>query len=227
MKPLQPKVPGSLNPFAAEVLAALKDHPESCAITIGGGVALQHYVDYRQTVDLDAWWAGEARAEARRLIRDVVSAVAGRHGLAARTRSWGETESYEILRGNRKVFSFQISRRDVQLDPPLPSEWPPVTIETLRDNLGAKMNALVERGAPRDFVDVFEVCRRGLATPEDCWQSWLAKNPGQRLEEAKAKVLGRLSVIEARRPLSAIPDEGGRRAAQDLRDWMKGSFCRK
>src|SRR5262245_14445337 len=201
MKELDPRVPEHLNPFAGEVLEALKGHPESRGIIIGGGIALQHYLDFRKTVDLDAWWAGSAEEAARHLLGVVIERVAGSHGYSARTRRWGETESYEILDGSRKVFSFQISKRDVQLDQPLPSHWPPVVIESFRDNLGAKMNALVERGAPRDFVDVFEVCQRGLATVDECWLTWTAKNPGQSAREARAKVLGRLSAIEARRPL--------------------------
>jgi hypothetical protein len=227
MKPLDPKIPANLNAFAAEVLDGLRGHRESQRIILGGGVALQHYLDFRSTVDLDAWWGGEDRDDTRRLLHRVLSEVAAKHGLSLRTRSWGDTESYEILRGKQKVFCFQISRRDVQLDPPVDSAWPPVLLETFRDNLGAKMNALVERGAPRDFVDVFEVCKRGLAGDEECWRTWMAKNPRQSLKEAKAKVLERLSVIEARRPLDRMAVESERRASEELRSWMKRTFCRQ
>jgi hypothetical protein len=151
--------------------------------------------------------------------------VAASHGLELGTRSWGETQSYELKRGAKKIFSFQISLRDVQLDAPLASAWDPVKIETFRDNLGAKMNALVERGAPRDFLDTHEVCRRGLVTENGCWEAWSDKNPGQRFEEAKAKVLHHLEAIELRRPLASIPAVDERKAAQDLRQWVRESLC--
>lgn len=39
---------------------------------------------------------------------------------------------------------------------------------------GALGLSLVERGAPRDFRDIFEVCRNGLRTPaEPAWPSKL------------------------------------------------------
>jgi len=34
------------------------------------------------------------------------------------------------------------------------------------------MVALVERGAPRDFLDIYTVCQAGLVTLEECWELW-------------------------------------------------------
>ena len=46
-----------------------------------------------------------------------MQAIASRDGLEYRRRSWGETESLELLRRNvREQFSFQISRRTVAFD---------------------------------------------------------------------------------------------------------------
>ena len=36
------------------------------------------------------------------------------HGLRLLKRSWGETESYEFLKGQEKVFSFQITTSRVE-----------------------------------------------------------------------------------------------------------------
>lgn len=226
MKTPQPVVPGDLHPLAREILDLLRDQPDAAAITIGGGVALQHYLNRRQTVDLDAWWTGEATPGARQLLQETMSAMAERHAWTMRRRTWGDTESYELVRGSQKVFAFQISRRSVNLDPPLSSHWPPVALETFRDNLGSKMNALVERGAPRDFVDVFHVCTHALVTPGECWDVWAAKNPQASALEARAKILERLSAIEARRPLPAIAGEVERAASARLRDWVKQVLCR-
>lgn len=43
--PPEPKVPENLNPMAREILDRLKGRPEAHAIVLGGGVALQHYLD--------------------------------------------------------------------------------------------------------------------------------------------------------------------------------------
>ena len=34
------------------------------------------------------------------------------------------------------------------------------------------MNALIQRGAPRDFRDICAICHSQLATPRQCWQLW-------------------------------------------------------
>lgn len=92
-------------------------------------------------------------------------------------RMAGHDEAAEIvIGGGQKVFSFQISRRTVYLDEAIPAEWQPVWIETLRDNAASRMVALVERGAPRDLRDIYELCHRGLLTVAECWRLWLLKN---------------------------------------------------
>lgn len=49
---------------------------------------------------------------------------------------------------------------------------PPILIETVRDNVASKMNALVDRGAPRDFLDIRAVIVKGLVSVEECWALW-------------------------------------------------------
>jgi predicted nucleotidyltransferase component of viral defense system len=153
--------------------------------------------------------------------------VADRNGLDIAVRSWRDTTSFELKeRGSkREVFSLQIARRTIELAPALESAWPPVKIEAFSDNLAAKMNALVDRGAPRDLVDVHEVCRRDLATIDGCWALWRRKNPGAAIDEAKLKVLHGLEALEARRPLHRIPDAAGREAARAVRDWVRSMLC--
>jgi len=101
---------------------------------------------------------------------------------------WGDTESYELLQDRRKVFSFQISSRTRYLDTPGDAQWAPVLIETLRDNVASKMVALVERGAPRDMRDVYELCTREMLTIDECWQLWRDKKPGMRHSHGRALV---------------------------------------
>ncbi len=132
----QPTPPERLHPFARALLESLAGHPEAAEIVIGGGVALSHYLEYRDTVDLDAWWKTEPRADVLALLEETMRAIASRSGLGYHRRSWGETESLELLRDGIKLFSFQISRRTLALDEAIPSRWQPVGIETLRDNVG-------------------------------------------------------------------------------------------
>ncbi|MEW6752783.1 MAG: nucleotidyl transferase AbiEii/AbiGii toxin family protein [Candidatus Latescibacterota bacterium] len=225
MQQLRPTPPAVLDALAAAVLARLQGHQAASHLVLGGGVALQHYCPYRPTVDVDGWWLDRARQETEALLDQVVRSLARERGLTYRRRTFGDTQSYELAAGGRTIFTVQVSVRSVAIDEPLPSAWPPVQIESFRDNLGAKMSALVGRGAPRDFTDVFEVCRRQLASEGDCWSLWRLKNPGQDATEAKARVLHHLEQLAARRPLADIPAGEERERAERLRAWVRRSLC--
>lgn len=220
-----PKPPGNLHPLSRELLESLAGHAEAAEIVIGGGVALSHYLEYRSTVDLDAWWRAEPRADVLALVEAEMRGIASRHGLEYRRRSWGETESLELLRGGLKQFSFQISRRTLALDDALPSLWQPVGIETLRDNVASKMTALVQRGAPRDFLDIYHLCIRDVTNMSDCWRSFTEKNPGTSVAEAKRKIIARLAMIEATRPLETIEPAEARAQAASVREWYYRVFA--
>jgi hypothetical protein len=226
MRDLRPTPPANLNPYARELLDALAGHPEAAQIVLGGGVALSHYLEYRTTVDVDAWWRAEANPETRALAGKLMQDLAVRHGLQFRLRSWGETESYELLSEGRKVFSFQISGRTRYLDAPLQGSWTPVMIETLRDNVASKMTALIERGAPRDLRDIYELCTRRLLDIEECWQLWRDKDAARDELEARDKVLFHIERLELQRPLQKIASPHERESAAALRQWFRTDFCR-
>lgn len=220
-----PKTPDNLHPLSRELLESLAGHDEAAEIVIGGGVALSHYLEYRDTVDLDAWWRTEPRSDVLAFLEASMQALASRHGLEYRRRSWGETESLELLRGSLKQFSFQISRRTLSLDDAMPSLWQPVCIETLRDNVASKMTALVQRGAPRDFLDIYQLCASNVVSMADCWSSFTAKNLGVTIDEAKRKILARLAMIEATRPLDSIQPGEAREQAARVREWYYSVFA--
>lgn len=226
MRHPQPHPPANLNPFAGEVLQKLAGRPAAADIVLGGGVALAHYLDYRDTFDLDAWWAAGPTPAARKLLAEVMQAVANAHGLTLATRSWGETTSLELIDGQRKVFSLQIAARDRYLDAPLDAAWPPVRIETLRDNVASKMTALVERGAPRDLRDVHELCRRGLVTVAECWELYHRKHSILPSGEAATKVLHAVERLNMQRPLDTIAESSERAQAEAVRQWYRDVFCR-
>ena len=82
------------------------------------------------------------------------------------------------------------------------------------------MNALVNRGAPRDFLDVFSVIMAGLATVDDCWDWWQRKNPATELNLAKAQVLKHLASLELRNPAAQLAEEQRERTEQRRR-WFR------
>lgn len=224
MQNILPKVPQNLNPFSRELLESLAGHAEAAEIVLGGGVALSHYLEYRQTVDLDAWWRASPRPEVLAFVEKAMQALATKHGLDYRRRTWGETESLELLRGSQKQFSFQISQRTHYLEQPVPAEWLPLCIETLRDNVASKMTALVERGAPRDLRDIHELCQQGITSISECWEMWQHKNPQRQAPEGPEKVLFYIEKLELMRPVEKLPPMDRPQAAA-LRSWYRDVFC--
>jgi hypothetical protein len=218
--------PRQLDPLAERTLALLAGRPEAGSIIIGGYLALQHYVDYRVSHDIDAWWAHRAEPAVEALLRQVMQQVASEAKMELQERRFGETLSLELVRDGQQRFSFQIAVRSLGLEDAQPSAWPPLRVETLADNVGAKMNALVNRGAPRDFLDIHAVVEADLLTPARCWELWQAKNPGGAIEAARQNLLLHLAGLEARRPLERIPDHAARERARTVRQWFKDVFLR-
>jgi hypothetical protein len=221
-----PARPDSLPPWVGATLEALSGHNVAEMVILGGGIALKHYNDFRATQDIDAWWRDRPAAEDVEQLGEVMRQVAESHDYELSHRRWSQTDSYEFRDpgSRKKQFSFQISVRDVTLDPPTPSAWPPIHLETLRDNIGSKMNALVERGAARDFVDIYRIVHDGLLTSDECWMLYETKNPRVLRTEAAESILAHLIGIEGRRPLESIADAGERQAASSLRAWYHDVF---
>jgi hypothetical protein len=218
--------PAQLHPWADEILRALASHPESHEIVLGGYFALQHFLDYRKTNDIDAWWRDRANPQTLKVLRVVLEEFARRYACTLQERQFGETYSFELAEQRNKVYSVQIAVRSTELEPPVPSLWPPIMIETLRDNIGAKMNALVERGAPRDFIDIQRVVEAGVFTTAECWSLWSRKNHNGAIGPAKQKALFHLTSLEARRPLDSLADANARKSAGQRRKWYKREFLK-
>lgn len=69
---VQPRVPSDASPLAVLCLEAIAAAGLGSSISIRGAFGLSHYLPYRGTRDLDAWWTDAATPEARgRLIRAV------------------------------------------------------------------------------------------------------------------------------------------------------------
>jgi len=221
MNPRASDGPPRADSLALEILDGLRGRPEAGEIVLGGYFALKRFADYRATNDLDAWWRTGRVEHTMQTVRQAMADVAARHNLELAVREWGETASFELLDGGRKIFSFQIAVRTATLSPPEPSEWHPVLLEGLSDTVGSKMNAVVQRGAPRDFLDIRETVTRGVVSVAQCWDWWARKNPRVSVAQARAQALHHLEALEQRRPLNAIEDAAARAAAQVAREWIR------
>ena len=227
MQQIEPQRPADLDPIATSILEQLSRYPEAQHVVLGGHFALKCYFSYRQTHDIDAWWASQTAEREQQLtldrLRSIVQQVGAENGLTLDERTTRSMTSLELKQGRDTQFSVQIGERDVELDPPIPSPWSPVLIETLRDNIGAKMNALVNRGAPRDFVDIRAVVTAGIASIDEVWDLWQQKSLGLDSVAARQQVLNHLESIELRRPLNQVAVER-REATASSRQWFREEF---
>jgi predicted nucleotidyltransferase component of viral defense system len=196
-------------------------------LSLGGAFGLLHYLDYRPTHDVDAWWVSSATEKDRRRVVEVIEATLQAFGQVQR-RAWGEVVSVELLVEDRVVFSFQIAHRSAQLEPPVPAPWVGVWLDSFSDLLASKMVALVERGAPRDFRDVYTLCQASLTTPQQCWQLWRRRqqlaSSDTNTTRARLAVETHLERIAQHRPLEQVTDPIDRAAAERLRAWFTTEF---
>lgn len=222
----QPRRPENITDYAEACLQALAAAGLGDRISVGGAFGLLHYLDYRPT-HVDAWWDASATGEEQRRVISVIQATLETFG-AVSVRSWGDLVSVELAQEDRVVFSFQIARRSAQLEPSAPAPWVDVLLDSLPDLLASKMVALVERGAPRDFRDIFALCQNGLATPEACWDLWRRRQElaGSDTDAARARlaVETHLMRIAQHRPLEGISDPAKRAQADRGRDWFAQEF---
>jgi hypothetical protein len=148
----QPNRPTYLPLYAEACLRSLAANGLGDKISLGGALGLLHYLDYRPTHDVDAWWVTPITAEERQHVIHTIEATLAPFG-QVRTRTWGDVISVELAQEGHVAFSFQIARRSAQLEPPELAPWTDVLLDSLSDLVASKMVALVERGAPRDFRD--------------------------------------------------------------------------
>ena len=223
---MEPRKPVNLDPRAVALLEWMGAQPWAGLVVLGGGVALKHYLDYRGTKDCDAWWHGEASAEdRRRIVSAVTDALRAQNpGSEIRLREFNEVNSVELFQNGQAKFSFQIAKRDVQLEPYLPSGWGGLGIESLNDNLASKMCALVDRGYPRDFRDIRRAARDLGCSISELWALWQRKNPTRHSWDAKVLIRQSLEAIMRRRPLENIVNRTERGEADEVRQWFLKDF---
>lgn len=216
--------PKDLSAFAEGTLRGIADAGLGKAVSLGGALGIQHYLDFRSTHDVDAWWAPSAGPEERAEVVRLVETTLARAG-EVRTRRWGEVVSVELTIGNKKVFSFQVAERSAQLEPTTVLPWADVALDSLADLVASKMVALVERGAPRDFRDIHALCQARLTNAAECWRLWRERQrrAGSDVDPHRARlaVETQLSRIAVHRPLEGITDPEERAESQRVRTWVE------
>lgn len=223
-----PSRPSHIPDYADDCLHALAKHNLGGKISLGGAFALLHYLDYRSTFDVDAWWHPSTTSKEREQVIQTLVAVLEVYG-RVRRRSFGDVTSIELDTEHRKKsFSFQIAERSAQLQPSVSAQWTNVLLDSFSDLIASKMTALIQRGAPRDFRDIYAICQSGMATLSQCWQLWQQRQElaGDEADVDLAKVAldGHLERIEQYRPLATIADPEQREQANRLRAWYREEF---
>lgn len=225
----EPQRPTHLSHFAQKSLEALEDAGLAGCISVGGGLGLLHYLDYRTTHDVDAWWSPATTEETMREVVTCVKETLEEDGEVDINR-WGEVTSIELKKEDETVFSFQLARRSAQLAESVRADWVNVPVDSLDDILASKMVALVERGAPRDFRDIYTACTGGLVTAEKCWKLWeeRQKRSGSDtdVQRARLAVETHLERIALQRPLDDIEDDDARAEAATTREWFREVFLK-
>ncbi len=220
-------IPKHVSDIAKLCLQALTAHGLGGTISLGGAFGLLHYLDYRPTFDVDAWWTPDLDPKQQESVIKVIETTLQPLG-QMRKRRWGEVISLELTTDHKKVFSFQIAHRSAQIQPSVAVEWTAVLLDSFPDLIASKMVALVERGAPRDFRDIYAVCQARLTTPAECWQWWQQR---QQLAESDTDfVRARLAIethlerIIQHRPLSQVKDPSQKIEAEQVRTWFLKEF---
>lgn len=224
-----PKItrPAGLSEFAEVTLRSVADAGLGQKLSLGGALGLQHYLEYRSTHDVDAWWHPSATPGEREKIFQVVEESLRPFG-STRRRQWKEVTSLDLLLEGKVVFSFQVAERSAQIEPTATLPWLHFAIDSLPDLVASKMVALVERGAPRDFLDIYTLCQRGVMTPTDCWRLWKERqeraDSDTSPDRARLAVESHLGRIARQRPLESIADPEQRRSSETLRGFFRQEF---
>jgi predicted nucleotidyltransferase component of viral defense system len=137
-------------------------------------------------------------------------------------------DSVELHQDGKTVFSFQVARRSARLEESISAGWIDVPLDSLADLVASKMTALVERGAPRDFLDIYTLCQAGLISIAGCWALWRKRQMlmGSDVDFSRAclAIETHLERISLHRPLEKIEDVQQRQQARQVRDWFLSEF---
>ncbi len=104
MKNIQPQQPSHLSPYARACLEALVKANLADRISLGGGLGLFHYLDYRPTHDVDAWWSESLTEAQKQAVVQALATSLSNFG-SVRVRAWGDVVSVELSQDGKTVFT--------------------------------------------------------------------------------------------------------------------------
>ena len=92
---LSPRRPTHMPEYAEACVRALVEQGLGDKISLGGALGLLHYLDYRPTHDVDAWWDASATSEERQRVIHTLETTLRSLG-QVKTRAWGDGVSVEV-----------------------------------------------------------------------------------------------------------------------------------
>jgi predicted nucleotidyltransferase component of viral defense system len=230
MKKIVPRQPSQLSLHAQACLNALVYAKLAEHISLGGALGLFHYLDYRSTHDVDAWWSVSTTESQKREVTSMLQKTLSEYG-ETRIRAWGDVVSVELLHEGKVTFSFQIAGRSILLEKPASAGWIDIPLDSLADLVASKMIALIERGAPRDFLDIYTLCHAEVVSIDECWSLWKKRQSlaGSETDTARAHLAieTHLERIALHRPIEQITDPSQREQAQQVRKWYSDLFLKE
>ena len=99
---MKPRFPTHAPVFAKVCLDALVQQGLGDKLSISGAFGLLHFIDYRPTNDVDAWWMESVTTEDQRRIISALEEALKPYG-QIRTRKWGEVVSVELVKDKKNI----------------------------------------------------------------------------------------------------------------------------
>lgn len=103
-----------------------------------------------------------------------------------------------------------------------------VSLDGFSDLVSNKMVALVERGSPQDFLDIYTLCYEGLTTASGCWQLWKIRQESTghmvKTKWAKMAVLNHVAQLAETYPSEKRADSIEPSTISDIQMWFETDF---
>lgn len=198
-----------ISKYATFILTEIQKDPidELCIV---GGVALNHYIPYRTTDDLDTSWInGKPNLNTLRKLEIIGNKLSKEYNLIMKKEDNNTVNSFNFFnKQDEKVFSIDCSIRskfvEKKLIKPLNPSIQGIQVESLYDNITSKVTALIERGIPRDITDTIEIIKKTnisfevIMTNLTNYYKWSDKEKSQKLDKIEKNV----NAIFTRRPIN-------------------------
>jgi hypothetical protein len=187
-----------LTPLQIRALSELGRIAESAPFYLSGASALSaFYLGHRRSGDLDLFTS--ERPLVRPVSERLWTALKGA-GVGVQVVRSFESFAEAVLQTDREQTRVQFAQDSpFRLEPPA-LRFEGVAVDTLADLAANKLLALYGRAEPRDFVDVYEIVRRGLFEMDRLIDLSGRKDPG----------LDRYFLALAFQKAAALPDDPGK-----------------